>query len=203
MNDEGVIKFNLSWRTAPPVAHYYISPLNEWRDTLYKVGLIGKDENGIGYGNISCRLDKNIFIITGSGTGSLDQLTSKHYTRVTAYNLSENTLESTGPVKASSESMTHAAVYETIPGCNAVFHVHHLGLWETLLAGLPSTAKHIEYGTPAMAEEIARLLKDPLLLKQGVLAMGGHRGGIISFGKDPEEAGGVLVSWLAAHKKLH
>jgi L-ribulose-5-phosphate 4-epimerase len=203
MSDEGVIKFKLTWKREPPMAFHFISALNEWRDSLYKVGLIGKDENGIGYGNISCRVDKNSFIITGSGTGSLEQLTSKHYTRVTAYNLSENSLESTGPVKASSESLTHAAVYETIPGCNAVFHIHHLALWEVLLVSLPSTAKHIEYGTPAMAEEIARLLKDPLLLKQGLLAMAGHRGGIISFGKDPDEAGSVLVSWLAGHKKLH
>ena len=203
MSDEGVIKFKLTWKREQPIPYDYLSALNEWRDKLYKLGLIGKDENGIGYGNISCRQDENNFIITGSGTGSLEQLTSKHYTRVTAYNLSENTLESTGPVKASSESMTHAAVYETIPDCNAVFHVHHPGLWETLLARIPSTAKPIEYGTPAMAIEIARLLKDPVVLKQGILAMGGHREGIISFGKDPDEAGSVLLSWLAACKKLH
>lgn len=203
MSDEGVIKFKLTWKREPPMAYHFISALNEWRDSLYKAGLIGKDENGIGYGNISCRLDKNSFIITGSGTGTLEQLTSKHYTRVTAYNLSENTLESTGPVKASSESMTHAAVYETIPGCNAVFHVHHFALWEALLVRLPSTAKYIEYGTPAMAKEIARLLKDPLLLTQCILAMGGHREGIISFGKDLDEAGSVLVGWPAANKKLH
>lgn len=203
MSDEGVIKFKLTWKQEPPMAYHFISALNEWRDSLYKAGLIGKDENGIGYGNISCRLDKNSFIITGSGTGTLEQLTSEHYTRVTAFDLSENSLESTGPVKASSESMTHAAVYETIPGCNAVFHVHHLDLWEALLVRPPSTAKNIEYGTPAMAKEIASLLKDPLLLKQGILAMGGHREGIISFGKDLDDAGSVLVSWLAANKKLH
>lgn len=185
------------------MAYHFISSLNEWRDSLYRVGLIGKDQHGIGYGNISCRLNKNIFIITGSGTGSLKKLTAEHFTKVTAYNFPENTLESTGPLKASSESMTHAAVYETIPGCNAVFHVHHLTLWETLLARLPSTAKHIEYGTPAMAEEITRLLTDPVLLKQGILAMGGHKEGIISFGKDLDEAGSILLSWLAAHKKLH
>jgi L-ribulose-5-phosphate 4-epimerase len=203
MNGEGVIKFKLVWKQEPPMAYHYLYALNEWRNSLYKLGLIGQDGNGIGYGNISCRLAENIFIITGSGTGSLKKLTAEHYTKVTAYDLAENTLESTGPVKASSESMTHAAVYETVPGCNAVFHVHHLALWETLLALLPSTAKDIGYGTPAMAKEIARLLKDPVVLKQGILAMGGHKEGIISFGKDLDEAGSVLARRVAVNKKLH
>lgn len=197
MKDEGVIKFKLTWNLEPPVLYEYISALNEWRDKLYKAGLIGEDENGIGYGNISGRLDQNTFIITGSGTGSLEKLTADHYTRVTAYNLAENTLVAAGPVKASSESLTHAAVYETIPGCNAVFHIHHLVLWKNLLANLPSTSKHIEYGTPAMANEIVRLLKNPLLLKQGIVAMGGHREGVIAFGKDPDEAGQAINRWLA------
>jgi L-ribulose-5-phosphate 4-epimerase len=197
MKDEGVIKFRLTWKQEPPMPYDYISALNVWRDKLYKAGLIGGDENGIGYGNISSRLDQNTFIITGSGTGSLKKLTVEHYTKVTSYNLTENTLVSAGPVKASSESMTHAAVYETIPGCNAVFHIHHLALWGNLLDRLPSTPKHIEYGTPEMANEIARILKDPLLLKQGIVAMGGHKEGIISFGKDPDEAGHAICRWLA------
>jgi L-ribulose-5-phosphate 4-epimerase len=197
MKDEGVIKFKLHWIPGPPMPYECITALNEWRDKLYKANLIGEDANGIGYGNISRRLDQNTFIISGSGTGSLENLTTKHYTKVTGFDLAENTLVSTGPVRPSSESLTHAAVYETIPGCNAVFHIHHLALWETLLARVPFTAGHIEYGTPAMAREITRLLKDPLLRERGILGMGGHREGIISFGRDPDEAGGAINRWLA------
>ena len=175
----------------------WISELNGWRDKLYKTGLIGEDAKGIGYGNISRRLKRNNFVITGSGTGSLKKLNAKHYTKVTSYDLAKNTLISAGPVKASSESLTHAVVYETVPELNAVFHVHHLAMWENLLTHLPSAAKHIEYGTTAMAIEIARLLKDPLILQQGIIAMGGHREGILSFGKDLEDAGRSIEKYLA------
>lgn len=197
MKVEGVIKFKLHWTPEPPMPDEFISTLNKWRDILYKAELIGEDANGIGYGNISRRLDQNTFIISGSGTGSLEKLTAEHYTKVTAFDLAGNTLLSSGPVQPSSESLTHAAVYETIPGCHAVFHIHHLALWETLLAKLPSTAKDIEYGTPAMAREMARLLKDPVLKTQGILGMGGHREGVISFGKDPDDAGSAISRWLA------
>jgi Class II Aldolase and Adducin N-terminal domain len=196
MNDEGVIKFNHSWNLEPPMPYKWVSELNGWRDTLYKAGLIGEDVDGIGYGNISCRLERNIFIITGSGTGSLKKLHAEHYTRVTAYDFIENSLTSMGPVKASSESLTHAAIYETIPEFNAVFHIHHLTLWKNLMTNLPFTAGHIEYGTAAMAKEIARLLKDPLVLQQGIVAMSGHRAGILSFGKDLEHAGRPIDQWL-------
>ena len=196
MKDEGVIKFNYNWKQEPPMPYTLISELNEWRDKLYKAGLIGKDTNGIGYGNVSCRLERNTFIITGSGTGSLAKLDAEHYTTVTAYDLTSNSLTATGPIKASSESLTHAAIYETVPELNAVFHVHHLSLWENLLTDLPSAAKHIGYGTTAMAAEIARLLKDPLVLHQGIIAMGGHKEGVLSFGRSLEDAGGSIEKYL-------
>jgi L-ribulose-5-phosphate 4-epimerase len=197
MKDEGVIKFKFNWIQEPSMPYKWISELNEWRDKLYKAGLIGEDANGIGYGNISRRLERNTFVITGSGTGSLEKLNAEHYTKVMAYNIFQNTLTSAGPVKASSESLTHAAVYETVPELNAVFHIHHLALWESLLTHLLSTAKHIEYGTAAMAIEIARLLKDPLVQQQGIIAMGGHKEGVLSFGKDLEHAGRSIEKYLA------
>jgi L-ribulose-5-phosphate 4-epimerase len=198
MKGEGVIKFKCNWIQEHSVPYQWISELNEWRDKLYQAGLMGEDANGIGYGNISRRLRRNSFVITGSGTGTLEKLNANHYTKVMAYDIFQNTLTSVGPVKASSESLTHAAVYETVPELNAVFHIHHLRLWENLLNLLPGTPKHIEYGTTAMAIEIARLLKDPLVLQQGIIAMGGHSEGILSFGKNLEEAGRSIEKWLSA-----
>ena len=197
MKDEGVIKFKYNWKQEPPMPSELITELSVWRDKLYRTGLIGQDGNGIGYGNISCRLERNIFIITGSGTGSLEKLNVEHYTKVTAYDFAENSLTMAGPIKASSESLTHAAVYETAPLLNAVFHIHHPVLWEQLLANLPSTAPGVEYGTSAMAVEIARLLRDPAVLAQGIMAMGGHREGILAFGKNPDSTGRVIDKWLA------
>jgi L-ribulose-5-phosphate 4-epimerase len=196
MNEEGVIKFNCTWIKEAPLSYGYIEELNVWRDKLYKEGLIGENKDGIGYGNISCRYKENTFIITGSGTGSLAKLNAEHYTRVTAYNFAENTLTTSGPVKASSESLTHAAIYESSREVNVVFHVHHLALWKKLLAEGSSTAEHIEYGTPAMAAEITKLMHDPSLRAQRILAMGGHEEGILSFGKTAREASEILGDWI-------
>jgi hypothetical protein len=52
---------------------------------------------------------------------------------------------------------------------------------------MPSTAPQAAYGTTAMAVEIKKLLKHPIILEKGILAMGGHREGIIAFGKNPGE----------------
>ena len=100
MNDDGVIKYKYNWKQEPPMPNEWILELNRWRDKLYKAGLIGEDKNGIGYGNISSRLEQNIFVITGSGTGSLEKLDAEHYTKVTAYDLAKNRLTTVGPIKA-------------------------------------------------------------------------------------------------------
>lgn len=196
MKDEGVIKFKCTWIAEPAMPFNKIAALDEWRNKLYEARLIGEDANGVGFGNISCRLKGNTFIITGTGTGSLKKLNAENYTCVAGYDLSKNTITCAGPIKASSESLTHAAVYESLPFVNAVFHVHHPGLWKKLLTELPSAAAKIEYGTTAMAYEIKSLMADPVVLEQGILAMGGHREGVIAFGKNPGEAGKKIASWL-------
>ena len=50
-----------------------------------------------------------------------------------------------------------------------------------------------------MANEIKRLFDETALNKEKILVMGGHREGIISFGKDLEEAGSILIDklWLS------
>ena len=87
MNDEGVIKFNCQWTKSAPLDEAWIRDLNVWRDKLYGLGLIGLNEDGIGYGNISIRFRKNQFIISGSGTGKFKKLTEEHYALVTDYDV--------------------------------------------------------------------------------------------------------------------
>ena len=124
---EGYIKFNCHWTVAGPVSHDQTRKINIWRDKLYALGLIGVYDDGIGFGNISMRYQGNTFIIIGSATGGLKQLNENHFTLVTRYDLEQNSLECKGPIIASSESLTHAAIYESAPEIHAVIHVHNLG----------------------------------------------------------------------------
>jgi ribulose-5-phosphate 4-epimerase/fuculose-1-phosphate aldolase len=112
MKETGSIKFNCDWIKTAPLPFTVISELNEWRNKLYTLKLLGENADGIGYGNISMRYKENTFIITGSGTGKLKKLDQSHYTLVTGYSLKENSLNAAGPVLASSESMTHAVIYK-------------------------------------------------------------------------------------------
>jgi L-ribulose-5-phosphate 4-epimerase len=196
MNEEGIIKFNCDWikEAAPP--EDWIKELNAWRDSLYNEGLIGMDRNKIGFGNISARVRQGLFVITGSGTGKYKNLTGEHYTQVTAYDIDKNSLTARGPVIASSESLTHAMIYECASGIHAVMHVHHPGLWRMLLDNFPFTRENIAYGTTEMAREISRLFKETTVQEQKIFAMKGHEAGIVSFGENLNEAGKSLFEQL-------
>jgi L-ribulose-5-phosphate 4-epimerase len=194
MNEEGVIKFNCQWTKSAPLEEACIKDLNVWRDKLYRLGLIGVNKDGIGYGNISIRLRNNEFIISGSGTGRFEKLTEEHYALVTDYDVEKNAICSTGSITASSESLTHAMIYECASDAHAVIHVHHFNLWKKLLNALPATAQNIEYGTPEMANEIARLFNEQNLSQHKILAMTCHYEGIVCFGKNLAQAGELLLN---------
>ncbi|TVQ15294.1 MAG: class II aldolase/adducin family protein [Bacteroidetes bacterium] len=193
---EGYIKFNCHWIEAGPVSPDHTREINVWRDKLYALGLIGVYDNGIGFGNISMRHRGNSFIITGSATGGFKHLTENHFTLVTGYNLEQNSLECKGPIIASSESLTHAAIYECSPETMAVIHVHSMKLWKKLMNLVPTTNTYVEYGTPEMAGEIKRLFRETHVPEEKILVMGGHEEGIITFGKDMDEAGEALLKHL-------
>jgi ribulose-5-phosphate 4-epimerase/fuculose-1-phosphate aldolase len=190
--EEGYIKFNCNWIKAEPIAIDKLAEINTWRDILYNHGLIGAYNSGIGFGNISIRCDNNTFIITGSATGGLDKLNETHYVLVNEYNLLQNSLRCIGPIKASSESLSHAAIYECAPEVNAVIHIHHMGIWGKLMHKIPTTNKDVLYGTPEMANEIKRLFVESPVIKEKIIVMAGHQEGIISFGNTLDEAGKLL-----------
>jgi len=190
---DGYIKFNCNW--IKQEFNEDITELNKWRNKLYSLNLIGMYENGIGFGNISKR-DGKEFIITGSKTGGIKNLTKDHFTKVTNWDFNKNSLTCKGPIEASSESLTHAAVYTSNSNINAVIHVHNLNLWKKLIYKIPTTNEKVEFGTPDMAYEIMRLFKESDLINKKILVMGGHKEGIISFGKDLEEAENVLLNYF-------
>jgi len=195
--DEGYIKFHCNWIEAEPISINQLHELNKWRDTLYNLGFIGVYHNGIGFGNISKRLNNNTFIITGSATGGLKTLNENHYVLVNEYNLRQNSLTCTGPIKASSESLSHAAIYECSKETNAVIHIHNFDMWEKLIHKVPTTREEVLYGTTEMANEIKRLFIETNVKSEKIIVMAGHEEGIIAFGKTLDEAGGILL------KRMH
>jgi ribulose-5-phosphate 4-epimerase/fuculose-1-phosphate aldolase len=194
MFDEGYTKYQCNWLYEEPLHSKDIRELNEWRDRLYKLGLIGQYSNGIGFGNISIRLAKsNNFIISGTNTGGIPQLDNRHYTKVIDFDWDKNYVTCCGPIQASSEALTHGAVYTANSNIHAVIHVHHLQLWRSLMDKVPTTAKDCAYGTPEMAKEIIRLCRDDNLSIEKIVVMSGHEEGIISFGTNLAEAAKI---WL-------
>jgi L-ribulose-5-phosphate 4-epimerase len=193
MMDEGVIKFNCHWQQSSLPADIDCTQLLQVRNELFRLGLIGYDEKAqVGYGNISTRAKDNQFIISGTQTGHIAALGQQHLSLVTEAIIKSNTVYCCGPAKASSESLTHAAIYQLLPAVTAVIHVHHNGMWQRLKEQLPTTKENIGYGTQSMANEIERLLTEENLLPQKILVMAGHQDGIISFGETMEEAMGVM-----------
>lgn len=191
--DEGYIKFNCEWIKGPAVDISILKEINNWRNKLYQLGLIGAYPDGIGFGNISIREKELNFIISGSTTGNINTLNENHYTRVSDYDLDRNTLTCIGPIIASSESLSHAAIYECSPHTNAVIHIHHAAIWEKNIHQAPTTLPDAAYGTPEMANEIKRLFQKTDVEEKKIIIMSGHPEGIFSFGKTMDEAGSMLL----------
>ena len=195
---EGYIKYNIEWTESEPVVpmEEFIA-LNTWREVLYNLKMIGVDDKGFGFGNISVRKDRTRnFYITGTATGSIETLGEEHYCLVTDFNVDVNSLSCKGPVKASSEAMSHATVYSTLPEINAVIHIHHHVFWTNLFDKVPATPEHAEYGTPEMANAINSLLLTPGVKEKRVIVMAGHPDGILFFGKHLDEAGAFILSYF-------
>lgn len=196
MIDEGYTKFNLDWLQAPPLASPDIDELIKWRRPLWLAGLIGvlKPEQ-IGYGNMSVRAGTK-FIITGTQTGGLRKVTNEHFALVTDYSLKDNRLQCVGPIAASSESLTHASLYELDWSVRAVIHFHNEKLWNEHQDKLPTTSAFVPYGTPEMAQEFRRLYSEPAFIESGVAVMAGHKDGLVSFGTSVKAAAEKVIALL-------
>ena len=211
--EEGVVKFKQEFKDKLSLESKIILELNFWRGVLYKKGLIGRDlrkYNGFGYGNVSQRLgpyslpvNKRKFVITGSQTEHLPILNEKYYAVVHEYYPKENLVVVGGLIQASSESMTHGAIYDLDYSIRSVFHIHSPQLWNYAdRLGISQTRKDVKYGTPAMTEEVHRLYKETNLRNLHIFSMGGHQDGIFTFGKNTNEAGLTLLRYLSTVKKL-
>lgn len=179
--DEGEIKFQCIWTEAD---HPHPGPdLIHWRRLLRQKNWIGVGADGVGYGNMSVRIEGRQFLITGTQTGALEELTPKELALVTDFDIAANTVRCTGRVKASAESMTHAALYEINPEIDAVVHIHSSRLWHGWRNLVPTTKADIPYGTPELCYDLQRLARTGDLELTPFIVMGGHPDGIITFGK--------------------
>ncbi|MEL6634754.1 MAG: class II aldolase/adducin family protein [Bacteroidota bacterium] len=200
--EEGVVKYRCHWKQQVIPFDALMGTILDYRHRLYQQNLIGAyPESGIGFGNISCRSPQGVCWISGSQTGHIPHLLSKHIAWVSRVDISANELWCEGETKASSESLTHAAVYQLHPHIEAVIHVHHLGLWHQLQQTHPTSSAEVPYGTPEMAGEVQRLYRETDLKERKLLAMGGHEEGIISFGTSMEEAYEVLFTEWQAYEQ--
>ena len=188
--DEGYVKYVVDWQTGPAPDAALVDDLNRWRAPLYEAGLIGHDDtHDVGFGNLSVRgPGKGQFVISGTQTGHIPATTGAHYALVTSVDIPANHVHCVGPIHASSEAMTHAAIYELDDGIGAVVHVHSRDLWLTHRDRLPTTNADVAYGTPAMADEFGRLWRETGFSEGGLAVMAGHDDGLVSIGSTLAEA---------------
>jgi L-ribulose-5-phosphate 4-epimerase len=197
VTEKGYIQFRCDWERAAAPAGPLVGELIAWRDRLYRLGLIGVYPDGIGFGNLSVRVGES-FIVSGTATGRLEAVGPEHFTEVVGSDFAANWVRCRGPVEASSESLSHAAVYRAAPSASAVVHVHHLGLWEQLYGVLPTTDPKAEAGTPEIAWAIEELFRRGGVREAGLFVMGGHREGLMAFGGTLDEAVSYVIEALSA-----
>ena len=171
-----------------------LAELNACRRKLMMLRVVGLDSNGIGFGNLSVRDGATAkFYITGSATGGLPKLALSDCVYVVDCNFKKNWLRYRGNAIPSSESLTHAAIYQSDPSASVVIHCHDSVLWQTLLHRIPTTSEAVAYGTPEMAYEIMRLFEQTDVTSKKIFVMAGHQDGIVAFGKNFEVAFDVLM----------
>jgi hypothetical protein len=208
---EGVIRFHVEHDTRALDDRLFgdaARMLAAWREVLARLGLIGRDPeryDGYGYGNVSARVSpfgdvgrgRRRFLVTGSQTGGRRRVALEDLVLVEGYDIARNRVKSIGLVPPSSESLTHAALYDIAPAIRVVLHGHAPEIWRRASAlGLPITRPGAANGTPEMALEVQRLYRESTASSAGVLAMGGHEDGVLALGRTASEAGELLVRQL-------
>ena len=190
MQKEGIIKYKCEQIYADVVQHEQIADINLIRTFLFDLRLIGVDYTeepaGIGFGNISKRLTANKFIISGSGTGANRILLAKDYSIVEECDIAKNFVSCSGLVAASSESLSHFAIYQQLKNVNYVIHIHSAEIWNNHLNKLPTTAENAEYGTPEMALSIQKCISENSA--GDTIVMRGHFAGMLFYGNNLNEA---------------
>lgn len=189
IENEGVVKYNLNFTPKDIAIDKEYELLEKCREELYSLGLIGAYDDGIGFGNISVRYENSDkFVITSTQTGHLENLTIDDYSLVDEIDFGSFKTIASGKSKPSSECITHGAIYGLDKNIDAVIHIHNLKLWEFMLENDYLSTNDTPYGTIEMVEDVKDIYKNIDSLQNNLLVMKGHYEGIVSFGKDIEDA---------------
>jgi hypothetical protein len=199
--DDGVIKYDRSqFELSNPLEVDEFRDLERWRKTLYHLELIGEYlPERIGYGNLSQKADysqhfecpHSQFLITGTQTGGQDELNGQGYTRVLDFDFEKWSVKVKGPVEASSEALTHAAIYQANDEIKCVFHIHDKRIWNAMIEnGYPFTPADTPYGTKEMADAVINCVGKSV---EGIIVMKGHEDGVISYAPTLDRAGEILL----------
>lgn len=185
---EGVIKFKLNC-LGPITEVDWLGPLTSLRCKAHKLGFLGIDQQGIGYGNLSCRSGERDIFVTASQTSGKDEFTALDLCKIPIDRSEEAVLPYYGSKAPSSETMTHLAAYAGNPEVNWILHLHDSALFE-MDSGF-STPADVGYGTKEMAEAVknisALVSEFPQLVK-----MQGHLDGLLLIANSYEE----IEAWL-------
>jgi len=200
---EGVIKYQLN-HTQQAISHLpSLTEINAWRTVVVRLDLIGQTPeryDNVGFGNISQRADPHSdqFIISGTQTGHIEQLSPENYCLIIKAEPHQNRLQSCGLCKPSSESLTHASVYAQDNAIQAIIHAHSPEIWKhTVALGLPHTGADVPYGTVEMAAAVEQLFQSGKLTQCSLFTMLGHEDGVVAFGRNMQETAWELIKYLS------
>jgi ribulose-5-phosphate 4-epimerase/fuculose-1-phosphate aldolase len=190
MVGEGYVKYTTEHTMSPAIETPFWADLNRARTKLHELGLVGATSNGVGFGNISLRVKGNKFLISGTATGALPVLNKDGYCLITSFDVNKNRVVSTGPVKPSSETMTHGVIYQSCPNVNCVIHIHSRTIFDGMSRDkYPSTPETAAYGTPEIALAIGKLVNSYDSEKnEGCIILVGHDEGVIVYAAAIEKA---------------
>lgn len=198
------ISYRLKYEHNTHLPEQNLIPLIAWRETLYRMQLIGKSAHkydGMGYGTISQRANSVLlenfptaFFVTGALSGQFKKITPQHFSFVRALDVQKNIVEAEGPCKPTSEAITHAALYQLDPTIEYVVHFHSPELWHKAgILGIVETDESIEYGTPALATAITELYNSGQLTECPMVSVRGHQDGLIAFGSNLDEVASLII----------
>ncbi len=190
MSQEGLIKFQLNhvMRSLDEI-NIQLESLFKIRKKLFSKKMIGVDNFGVGYGNISIRIDfSDHFLITGTQTSSMPIITKDEMVLVRGYDPKKFTIDSCGQIKPSSESSTHATLYQMDKKIISIIHIHNFSLWKNMIEQNFHVSGDLEYGTKELSNNIREIFSIINNSPQKIFPMKGHEGGVISYGQSIEEA---------------
>jgi hypothetical protein len=200
--DDGVIKYDrTNFSYLETISEQEFAEIEYQRKKLYQLNLIGVEPiSNIGFGNISAKYNfQNVhqttnpqFVITGTQTGKYPELDGKLYTRVIDFDINELKLFSMGAVEASSEALTHAAIYLGNPKIQGIVHVHSTAIWEGIIREKKnSTRADIPYGSKEMALESMNMVRNNPV---GFFAMEGHDDGVVTYAESIQAATDIIIN---------